>query len=50
MKKIIVLATLALLTAGQAMAQQAPNTSSNQGKSQSQVEEMHEGNGSNHSN
>jgi len=49
MKKIIVLATLALLTASQAMAQQA-QTNGNQQKSQSDVEQMHEGNGSNHSN
>jgi hypothetical protein len=44
MKKIIILATLAMLTAGQAMAQQAPN--GNQTKTQDQVDQMHQGNGS----
>ena len=44
MKKIIIIATLAMLTAGQVMAQQAPN--GNQSKTQDQINQMHQGNGS----
>ena len=47
MKKIIILAALTILTAGQALAQTtAPTTGSDQSKSQSQVDQMHQGNGS----
>jgi hypothetical protein len=44
MKKPLILAIIAMLGIGQAMAQQAP--SGNQTKTPDQVDQMHQGNGS----
>ena len=44
MKKPLIIAVIAMLGIGQAMAQQAPG--GNQNKTKDQVDQMHQGNGS----